>query len=67
MANSGQQNNTIDKIDDLFEMVGFMNTHGIDGKGLKTLEELKKRAKQELSERTKTRSLSAGKVWTLTY
>ena len=62
MANSDQQDNTIDKIDDLFDMVRFMDTHGIDGKGLKTLEELKKRAKQELSERTKTRSLSAGKV-----
>lgn len=62
MANSGQQNNTIDKIDNVYDMAIFMNTHGIDGKGLNTLEELKKRAKQELSERTKARSFSAGKV-----
>ena len=65
MANSGQQS-TIDKIVDLFDMVSFMNRHGIDWKGLNTLEEMKERAKQELRKRNETQGLSAGKV-TLTY
>ena len=61
MANSGEQN-TIDEIVNLFDMVSFMNRHGIDWKGLNTLEELKERAKQELRKRKETQRLSAGKV-----
>ena len=58
MANSGQQN----AIDEIVNLVSFMDRHGIDWKGLNTLEELKERAKQELRKRNETQSLSAGKV-----
>lgn len=58
MANSGQQNT----IDEIVNLVSFMDRHGIDRKGLNTLEELKERAEQELRKRNETQSLSAGKV-----
>lgn len=59
MANSGQQNT----IDEIVNLVSFMDRHGIDRKGLNTLEELKERAEQELRKRNdSTQSLSAGKV-----
>ena len=58
MANSGQQNT----IDEIVNLVSFMERHGIDRKGLNTLEELKERAEQELRKRNETQSLSAGKV-----
>ena len=58
MANSGQQNT----IDEIVNLVSFMERHGIDRKRLNTLEELKERAEQELRKRNETQSLSAGKV-----
>lgn len=62
MGDSGGK--TIDEIDDLFELVNYVNRLGIEWKelGLNTVEALKDYAKQKLKERNETQGLSAGKV-----
>ena len=62
MGDSGGK--TIDEIDDLFELVDYVNTLGIEWKGLRlnTVEALKDYAKKKLKERNETQGLSAGKV-----
>ena len=62
MGDSGVE--TIDEIDDLFELVNHVSGLGIEwkGLGLNTVEALKDYAKEKLRERNETQGLSAGKV-----
>lgn len=52
----------IEEIDDLFEMFQAMAALGISCKGLQTLDELKRRARDELSQTTNKPSWKAGQV-----
>lgn len=52
----------IDEIEDMVEMLETMRALGISWKGLKTLEEMKARVRDELHESQKKPSWTAGQV-----
>ena len=52
----------IEEIDDLFEMFQAMSALGISCEGLKTLDDMKRRARDKLSQTPNTPSWKAGQV-----
>ena len=54
---------TIDEIDDIADMFQAMEALGISCKGLKTLQEMKDKVKDELHQSAKKPSWTAGQVF----
>ena len=62
MSKMASGTKTIEEIDDLFEMVQAMAALGISSKGLKTLDQMKAKVKEELNASVDRPSWMAGQV-----